>query len=129
MGQRWPTAALQQPRIAPCSLSFLTITSARGQLLQTLLPLFEGLNLDATRQSGASLCVGGIVADRLVGNSEHPLVEARGLCVAPLPCVCFPEHHFRITLAVGVPQGHLQLDGSIDGLSPSVTLNVVPMLA
>ena len=48
-----------------------------------MLPLFEGLNLDATRQSGASLCVGGIVADQLVDNSERPLVEARG-CVAKL---------------------------------------------
>ena len=63
MGQRWPTAALQQSHIAPCSLSFLTSASARGQLLQTLLPLFEGLNLDATRQSGASLCVGGSPLD------------------------------------------------------------------
>ena len=62
-GQRWPAAALQQPRTAPCSLYFLTGASARGQLLQTLLPLFEGLNLDATGQSGASLCVGGSPLD------------------------------------------------------------------
>ena len=101
----------------------------------TVLPLFEGLSLDATRHSSASLCVGGNPLDATpqvllptclsaIWNALLLRLEA-----APLLCVCFPEHHFRITLAVGVPQGHLQLDGSIDGLSPSVTLNVVPMLA
>ena len=66
----------------------LASASARGQSLQTLLPLFEGLNLDATRQSGASLCVGGIVANLLAGNLERPVVEAMSLFGCTSFCVC-----------------------------------------